>query len=62
MGSRTRTTFDKLQKERSRLEKQAAKRARRQGRARDGEEDGEEDASPDMQPAPSVLEPDDSPS
>ena len=31
MAGRPRTTFDKLQKERSRQEKQAAKRARRQG-------------------------------
>jgi len=31
MAGRQRTTFDKLQRERARLEKQAAKRARRQG-------------------------------
>ena len=31
MAARPRTTFDKLQKERARQEKQAAKRARRQG-------------------------------
>jgi hypothetical protein len=37
MGSKPRTTFNKLQKERARLEKQAAKRARRQGRAADPE-------------------------
>jgi hypothetical protein len=36
MAARPRTTFDKLQKERARQEKQAAKRARRQGTSIDG--------------------------
>ncbi len=36
MAGRPRTTFDKLQKERSRQEKQAAKRARRQGTSIEG--------------------------
>jgi hypothetical protein len=38
-GSR-RTTFDKLQRERARREKQAAKRARRQGGAPPDDRDG----------------------
>jgi hypothetical protein len=36
MAGRPRTTFDKLQRERARQEKQAAKRARRQGTTLDG--------------------------
>ena len=36
MAGRPRTTFDKLQRERARQEKQAAKRARRQGTTVDG--------------------------
>ena len=36
MAGRPRTTFDKLQRERARQEKQAAKRARRQGPTVDG--------------------------
>jgi hypothetical protein len=36
MTARRRTTFDKLQKERARREKQAAKRARRQAKRTEG--------------------------
>ncbi len=36
MAGRQRTSFDKLQRERARLEKQAAKRARRQGKPEPG--------------------------
>lgn len=37
MSARPRTTFDKLQRERARQEKQAAKRARRQGTPVEGQ-------------------------
>jgi hypothetical protein len=57
MGSKPRTTFDKMQKERARLEKQAAKRARRQGRVPEGEV-----AGPDPERMQSVLDPQDPPS
>ncbi len=45
MSARPRTTFDKLQKERARQEKQAAKRARRQGTSMEGETYGPRIAS-----------------
>ena len=53
MAGRPRTTFDKLQRERARQEKQAAKRARRQGTTVDG--------SPFEPMAPREVDPADAP-
>lgn len=52
MGARPRTTFDKLQRERARQEKQAAKRARRQG----GTVEGRPSATWESEPADQVNE------
>lgn len=53
MAGRPRTTFDKLQRERARQEKQAAKRARRQGTSLDGSPFGPSEREPrnDEEPA-----------
>ena len=63
MAARPRTTFNKLQKERARQEKQAAKRARRQGKATTAPEDGAgEQDEPPMETIAPPNAPDASPS
>jgi hypothetical protein len=58
VAGRQRTTFNKLQRERARQQKQAAKRARRQGLSPDGSPLEEQEPSEPVDPWAIPVEPD----